>query len=86
MIKTGKLKELKVLDKDDVVDCLIYCIVKGDVCLEKLGLSIKFFYYVLGTDTNIILSKFRCDSYLADLEAVYDFLVQDIRATNEEEK
>lgn len=56
--------------------------VRGDISLEKLGLSIKFLYYILGPDTNTILSKFRCDSYLADFEAVFDFLVQDITAEN----
>lgn len=33
LIKTGTLKEIKVLDKDDFVDCLIYCVVRGDVSL-----------------------------------------------------
>jgi hypothetical protein len=33
---------------------------------------------VLGTDVHNILSKFRCDPYLADLEAVYDFLTMKI--------
>ncbi len=65
------------MDKDDFVDCLIYCIVKSDISLEKLGLSIKFFYYMLAADAEIILSTFRCDPYLADLEAVYDFLSQE---------
>lgn len=78
MIKNGELKEIKVLDKDDFVDCLIYCIVRGDISLEKLGLSIKYLYYVLGTDVHNILSKFRCDPYLADLEAVFDFLTMKI--------
>lgn len=64
-----------MLDKDDFVDCLVYCVVKGDISLEDLGASIKYFYYILGADANYILSKFRCDPYLADLEAVYDFLV-----------
>lgn len=33
MIKTGEIKNITVLDKDDFVDCLIYCVVKGDICL-----------------------------------------------------
>jgi len=49
--------------------------VKGDISLENLGLSIKYFYYILGSDTNSVLSKFRCDPYLADLEVAYDFLI-----------
>lgn len=40
----------------------------------------------MGVDTNTILSKFRCDSYLADLEAVFDFLVQEITAENNKQK
>jgi hypothetical protein len=31
---------------------------------------------MLGVDAQIILSTFRCDPYLADLEAVNDFLSQ----------
>lgn len=57
---------------------------RGEVSIEKLGLSIKMFYYLLGTDTSIILGKFRCDSYLADLEAVYDFLVQEFTKNDED--
>lgn len=40
-----------------------------------MALSIKYFYYILGADANNILSKFRCDAYLADLEVAYDFLL-----------
>ena len=32
---------------------------------------------MLAADAEIILSTFRCDPYLADLEAVYDFLSQE---------
>lgn len=67
MISTGELKEIKVLDKDDFVDCLVYCVVRGDISLEKLGVSIKYFHYLLGSDAQTVLSKFRCDPYLADL-------------------
>ena len=63
-----------MLDKDDFIDCLVYCIVRGNISLIDLKASIKYFYFMFGVSTNIILPKFRCDAYLADLEAVNDFL------------
>lgn len=33
LIKSGQLREIKVLDKDDFVDCLVYCVVRGDISL-----------------------------------------------------
>lgn len=74
LIFEGQINGIKILDKDDFVDCLVYCVIRGNISLMKLGLSIKYFYYVLGPDASNLLSKFRCDPYLADLEAVFDFL------------
>ena len=84
MIKTGELKTITVLDKDDFVDCLIYCVVKGDICLQDLGVSLKYFIYIVGADCENILSKFRCDPYFADLEGVFDYLVE--KRGNDENK
>jgi hypothetical protein len=36
----------------------------------------------LGADANNILSKFRCDAYLADLEVAYDFLLMHFEKKN----
>jgi hypothetical protein len=43
--------------------------------LENLGVSIKYFYHILGSDANAVLSKFKSDPYLADLEAMYHYLL-----------
>lgn len=36
----------------------------------------KYFQYAFGTDLNEVLSKFECASYMADLDAVFDYLLQ----------
>jgi hypothetical protein len=71
----GVISKNRILDKDDFVDCLVYCAVKGDISLESLGISIKYFYHILGTEVNAVLSKFKSDPYLADLEATYNYLL-----------
>lgn len=74
MIEEGRLKQIKVLDKDDFIDCLVYCMFKGDISFSSLQATIKYFYYLFGDSVNVVLSKFRCDAYLADLEAASGFL------------
>lgn len=77
MIDAGHLKNYKVLDKDDFISCLIYCVVTSDaIQFDGLGVSIKYLHSVLGVDFSTVLSKFACDSYLADLEAVFGYLLQ----------
>lgn len=54
----------------------MYAVVRGEIPLEELGASVKMFRYLLEEEEcSNILSKWGCDSYLADLESVFDFLV-----------
>ena len=75
LIEQKKLKEHKILDKDDFIGCLIYSVIKGEIPLDELGASVKMFRSLLDDECSNILSKWGCDSYLSDLESVYDYLV-----------
>lgn len=50
----------KLLEVDDYLDCLVYCIVKNDISIENLGTSLKYLNAILGEDKQIVLSKFKC--------------------------
>lgn len=76
LIERGELKRVKVLEKDDFIGCLIYCVAKGIISLRKLGVSLKYFNYIFDDNINSIMSAFNCGPCLTDLEAAFDYLSQ----------
>lgn len=50
----------KLLEVDDFLDCLVYCIVKAEISIEDFGISLKYLNAILGEDKQTVLSKFKC--------------------------
>lgn len=60
MIKKGVLNGIKLLDKDDLIDCLIYCVVKGSIDVAKLGCEIEYLSVIFEESLDEVLGKFKC--------------------------
>lgn len=67
-----QLAHVSQLEKDDILDCMIYCIVKGGI--YNIGNSLKALVLLLGKDGDL-LSKRGVDSYRADLQGAVQYLV-----------
>lgn len=61
-------------EKDDIIDCMIYCVVKGGI--NGLGRSLKALAVLLGKDSEL-LSKRGVDSYRADLQGAVQYLSEE---------
>jgi hypothetical protein len=57
-------------EKDDVLDCLIYCIVKGEI--SGISQSLRALMSLLGESD--LLSNKGVDSYRADLQGAAQYL------------
>ncbi len=58
------------LEKDDILDCMIYCIVMGQA--KNIELSLKSLTLLVGNSD--LLSRKGVDSYRADLEGAVQYL------------
>ena len=58
-------------EKDDIIDCMIYCIVRGEI--TGLAGSLKALNLLLGRESEL-LSKKGVDSYRADLQGAVQYL------------
>lgn len=67
-----QLSYVSQLEKDDILDCMIYCIVKGEI--YNIGHSLKSLVLLIGKDGDL-LSKRGVDSYRADLQGAVQYLV-----------
>jgi hypothetical protein len=65
------LKHLSQLEKDDILDCMIYCIIKGQI--QNIGLSLQALMLLLGKNSDL-LSRKGVDSYRADLQGAIQYL------------
>jgi hypothetical protein len=70
-------------EKDDIIDCMIYCIVKGGIA--GLGDSLKTMALLLGKDSEL-LSKKGVDSYRADLQGAVQYLTEELSASGTENR
>lgn len=61
-------------EKDDIIDCMIYCIVKGGI--TGLACSLRAMALLLGKDSEL-LSKRGVDSYRADLQGAVQYLSEE---------
>ena len=61
-------------EKDDILDCMIYCIIKGQI--GGIGKSLKALMGLLGKN-NELLSKRGVDSYRADLQGAIQYLCEE---------
>jgi hypothetical protein len=61
-------------EKDDIIDCMIYCIVKGGVA--GLAGSLRAMALLLGKNSEL-LSKRGVDSYRADLQGAVQYLAEE---------
>jgi hypothetical protein len=61
-------------EKDDIIDCMIYCIVRGQ--LRGIGHSLQAMQVLVGKDSGL-LSKRGVDSYRADLAGAVEYLRHD---------
>ena len=66
-------KKYEVLEKDDYISALIYCVVKGR--LEDLRSSMVYMQTLLGENLQM-LSKLQLNSFAIDLIAAVDFLCE----------
>lgn len=70
------LKENKscglVLEKDDILSCIICILVTYK--LDDLGVALNYFKFILGKEIDNVLREFKVDCYLTDLEGVYEYL------------
>ena len=65
------LKHLSPLEKDDILDCMIYCIIRGEI--KDVGMSLKALMLLIGKNSDL-LSKKGVDSYRADLQGAIQYL------------
>jgi hypothetical protein len=68
-------------EKDDIIDCMIYCVMKGGVV--GLGSSLRALTLLLGKDSEL-LSKRGVDSYRADLQGAIQYLSEETSMTTAE--
>ena len=61
------------LEKDDVIGCMIYCIVEGRI--EGVQCAVQGLIELLGSH-NELLSRRGVDSYRADLESAVQYLCE----------
>lgn len=71
--KNKSLKNVSQLEKDDILDCMIYCIIKGGVI--NIGSSLKATMMLIGPNSQL-LSRKGVDSYRADLQSSVQYLAQ----------
>lgn len=71
--KNKSLKNVSQLEKDDILDCMIYCIIKGGIV--TIGSSLKAMMMLIGP-TSHLLSRKGVDSYRADLQSAVQYLSQ----------
>lgn len=64
IMKYKKREKMSPLEKDDVIGCMIYCIVTGKI--KEIQHSIEAIGELLGAN-NELLSRKGVDSYRADL-------------------
>lgn len=62
------------LEKDDIIDCMIYCVIKGQV--TNLARSLEALMALLGRDSDLLGRK-GVDSYRTDLESAVMYLSED---------
>lgn len=62
-------------EKEDYLDCVIYCVVHYK--LYGLGEALAYLRFTLGKQIDAILSSWQTGSYYADLQAVYEHLQSD---------
>lgn len=80
--KSSQPSKPQVPDKDDFIDALIYCIIKGR--LEELKYAFYYFTILLG-DELYMLNRMQLASYAIDIKAAIDsdsLTVQRIDNTN----
>ena len=58
-------------EKDDIIESMIYCIIKGQI--KIMSQSILILNRLLGSDSTL-LSKKGVDSYKADIECAAEYL------------
>lgn len=68
-----QLTHVSQLEKDDILDCMIYCIVKGGI--YNIANRLKALVLLLGKDSDL-LSKRGVDSYRADLQGAVQYLAE----------
>ena len=66
-------REYSPLEKDDIIGCMIYCIVKGQ--LYNVQVSLQALEGMLGRDCELLGRK-GVDSYRADLESAVQYLCE----------
>jgi hypothetical protein len=69
-----KLGRVGQFEKDDILDCMIYCIVRGQ--LQEVRLSLQALQLLVGKNSDL-LSKKGVDSYRADLQGAVQYLCED---------
>ena len=65
------ISSVSQFEKDDIIDCMIYCIVRGEI--TGLAGSLKALNLLLGRESEF-LSKKGVDSYRADLQGAVQYL------------
>lgn len=63
-----------VLEKDDIIGCMIYCVVRGQV--GELHLGVKVLGLLLGKESELLAKK-GVDSFRADLESAVQYLCEE---------
>jgi len=67
-------KSVKTLEKDDIIGCMIYCIIKAQI--HSLEISLKALALLLGKKSQL-LNKKGADCCRADLESAIQHLEEE---------
>jgi hypothetical protein len=65
-----------ILEKDDILSCLIYILVTYKI--DDLGVALSYLKFLLGEEVDNVLREFKVDCYRADLEGVYEYLTMPV--------
>lgn len=76
--KTNRL-QIKQLEKDDIIGCMIYCIVKAKAI--NLDDSLNIMNILMGKNSQLLSSK-RADVSMADLQSATQYIKELVGTSN----
>jgi hypothetical protein len=71
--------DIKQLEKDDIIGCMIYCIVKARI--TSLDDSLNIMNILIGKNSKLLSSK-RADVSMADLQSAMQYIKELVHTSN----
>ena len=65
-----------VLEKEDILACIIYTLVTSK--LDSIGVALKYIKFLLGAEIDSVLGRYQVDCFRVDLEVAHEYLCQPV--------